>query len=226
MNPPSQLWYLENFNLLKALTAEEKQALHEKAFAHEIPEGSQLVLTGELAHSLFLLKEGRLKISRFAPDGRELIISFLEEGEVFGELCLVGESNSGENVTALKKSVVCKIHKDDVRVILDRNAAFSLEVTKLIGQQLVKFRNRLESLYFKSAEERIRTCLRELASDYGNQTAPGEPVIISFSLKHADIARLSATNRQKVCTVLNDLEKQGYIRYDRKSLTIFNLLAL
>ena len=80
---------------------------------------------------------------------------------------------------------------------------------------------------FKNKEQRIIALIKELAQEHGHIIA-GDPHYreIRLGLTHADIAKLSATSRQSVCTIMNDLEKQGLIKYNRRSISIKDLSLL
>ncbi len=83
-----------------------------------------------------------------------------------------------------------------------------MEITKRIGQRLGKIQRRLESLIFRTSEERIRDFLKDLAAEHGYIVAnqPNE-VAIHMRLVHEDIAKLTATSRQTVTSVLKKFTK-------------------
>ncbi|NOR75851.1 MAG: helix-turn-helix domain-containing protein [Draconibacterium sp.] len=73
-------------------------------------------------------------------------------------------------------------------------------------------------MWFKSAEERIKYLLNELAEDHGIETQNG--IEIRLRLKHHEIASLAATTRQTATTILNLLVKQNLIEYNRQRIII------
>ena len=91
----------------------------------------------------------------------------------------------------------------------------------------MKVQSRLESLICKNAEERIRSLIKEIAMKHGRSIA-GDPVQIEvrLGLTHSDIAKLTATCRQSVSTILRELEKEGIIKYDRRRISIKNISLL
>jgi CRP-like cAMP-binding protein len=106
--------------------------------------------------------------------------------------------------------------------ILKNNPLLTLEVTKLIGFRLKRIRTRLERMWFKSAEDRVRSVLNELKEDFGK--AYGDGVEIPLRLKHHEIASLAATTRQTASSVLAKLEQSGLIHYDRKKIVLYGTL--
>ena len=72
-----------------------------------------------------------------------------------------------------------------------------------IREKLRNIERRLESLIFKDARERIIDFMKEMAEKYGKKI--GVEVLVKHDLTHQDMANLTATSRQTVTTVLNDL---------------------
>ena len=86
----SKLWYLENFNLRQILTMEERKKVAGAAAMQHFSKKEVLYFPQESADSVFILKEGKVKVYRQSPDGKEIILSIINPGEMFGELCIAG----------------------------------------------------------------------------------------------------------------------------------------
>jgi len=222
MEPHSKLWYLENFNMLDSLTKEEKEQLSQQVSMKQTPKKSVVYFSGDPSKTIFFLKTGKVKISKYSEDGREIILTILGPGEIFGELALTGEEERGEIAEITEDAIICGLKISDLEKMLAQNSKFNLRITKFVGLRLKKIQSRLESLIFSSAEKRIKSFIHELANEYGRKIGNGEEVTITLNLTHDEIAKLTATNRQKVTTVLGDLEKSGIIQYDRKQIFIRN----
>ena len=120
----------------------------------------------------------------------------------------------------MERSLICSISEPEFREFINRNPKLNIAVTKLIGLKLMKIENRLTSLYFKNAEERVKEFLKEMADNYGQKIGMGFETEIKLKLTHEEIAKLTANSRQNVTTILRSLEKQGIISYDRRRILI------
>ena len=89
---------------------------------------------------------------------------------------------------------------------------------KLMGSRVLEIESRLESLIFKDSRTRIINFLLELAEKKGERV--GYEVVVRKFLTHQEIANLTATSRQTVTTVLNDLRGKEMIKFDRRRLLI------
>jgi CRP-like cAMP-binding protein len=97
-------------------------------------------------------------------------------------------------------------------------------VTKLIGFRLQKTERRLESLIFKDARTRIIDFIVDMGREKGK--AIGKEILVKHNLTHQDIANLTATSRQTVTTVLNELKEENLIHLERNQFLIRNIDAL
>lgn len=216
----SKLWFFENFNFLEAMTNKEKMELSNCSVMKSVKKNESVYLPHDISSRIYFLKEGKVKIVSYSEDGREMIHAILRAGEIFGELSLAGENTRGNFAMVTEDALICQVSVTEFERILKKNPALNLEVTKLIGFRLKRIRTRLERLWFKSAAQRIKSLLKELAEDHGKKTHSG--IEIPLRLKHHEIASLAATTRQTATKELNKLVKQGQIEYDRKRILIKN----
>lgn len=225
MSDRSKLWYLENFNMLSGLTAAEMVEVEDKTVMMNAKKGQFIYFPEDPSKSVFFLKEGRVKIGNTSEEGRENIKAILQPGEVFGELGLAGEEKREDFAQALDNNVViCAMSLDDMEALMQRNPNMTMRVTKLIGTRLRKMERRLRSLIFKDARTRIIDFIREMAEENG--TPVGDEVLIKHSLTHQDIANLTASSRQTVTTVLNELKGKNVINFERKRIMVRDVKKL
>lgn len=215
----TKLWYFENFNILAALSPEEMQELARLSSMRQIPKNSIIYFPEDVDQKLYFLKTGKVKLSYYSPDGKEMILSLLSPGEVFGELAILGDGTRNEIAEVVDDALLCSISVDQLEKMLDKNPVFNRQITKLIGLRLKKVQSRLTSLVFKSAPERVRAFIKELSDEHGRLLLTGQKEI-KLHLTHDEIAKLTATARQSVTTVFNELEKAGIIAYDRHRILI------
>ncbi len=80
---------------------------------------------------------------------------------------------------------------------------------------------RLESLVFKDSRSRIIEFLVDLNAKKGQRV--GYEWVVRKFITHQEIANLTATSRQTVTTVLNELKTKNIITFNRKRLLIREL---
>lgn len=220
MKPQSKLWYFENFKMFDVLSQQEKEEISHRAVMKQ-PDKKELIhFSDDSANKIYFLKAGKVKISKYSEDGHEVILTILGPGEIFGEMAITGQSAGDEVAEIIEDAVICEISTDGIYKMLEANPKFNLQITKLIGLKLKKIQNRFESLCFRSAPDRIKEFIKELAAEHGEKTGKEGETAVKLNLTHEDIAKLTATTRQTVTSVFNELEKQGVIQYSRKQILI------
>lgn len=201
--------------------------LDSMAVMKHIPKKQVLYFPTDSSNSIYMLKAGKVNISRIMPDGKEMILAILGPGEVFGELGIAGQQEREEFAEVTDDAIICVVDIKDLQKMMEDNPKFSTEILKFIGFRLKRVQRRLESLIFKNAEQRIRSLIKELAKDHGRPIAGDENYReVKLGLTHEDIAKLTATSRQTVTTQLNELEKNGLIKYNRKGISVKDLRQL
>lgn len=218
MADKSKLWYLENFNLFEGLDKENMMALNKIAVDREIAKSEPIYFAHDPSNSIFMLKKGRVKLTRNSPDGKEMILALINPGEIFGELAIYSDEQRTDYAYTLEKSMICAISRDDFKEFLDKNPELNVKISKLIGFRLRKYTKHIEDLVFKDATQRVVSFLINLAEDQGKKI--GEEIFVKPFLTHQDIAELTACSRQTVNAILTDLREKGFINFDRKKLIV------
>ena len=103
-------------------------------------------------------------------------------------------------------------------MLLDVLHNLSLKITKLIGFRLQRIERRLESLVFKDARSRIIDFIVDMGKENGKPI--GKEILVKHFLTHQDIANLTATSRQTVTTILNELKESDLIHLERNQFLI------
>lgn len=218
----SKLWYLEQINIFRDLGPEDLERVDKISSMKTLDKGKFIYFPEEPSKVVFLLKRGRVKIGTYSEEGKEITKAILEPGEIFGELAIAGQENRQDFAQVLDNNVkICAIHKEEMLKILESMPRLSLKMTHLIGLRLQKMERRFESLIFKDARDRIIDFIRDLVLSKGKKV--GFEYAVKHKLTHQDMANLTATSRQTVTIVLNELRENGVLDFDRRSIIIHEL---
>ncbi|MCI0460661.1 MAG: Crp/Fnr family transcriptional regulator, partial [Gemmataceae bacterium] len=219
-----KLWYLKRCDLFERLTPEQAQRLDRCALLRTYPRRSIIYSPTELGQSVLVLASGRVKIKDLTPDGKETILAFIEEGEIFGELALLDEEPRREYAEAMEDAEVLVVPRQELLALMDQHPDLALSVTKLIGLRRRRIENRLRNVLFLPSRERMIRLLRELLEAHGQRQ--GERGEIRLPLSHQDLASLIGVTRETVTVVLGRLQGEGLIEVRRRRITITNCRRL
>ena len=214
------IWFLKRCPLFEHLAADECRRLEARSLARTFTRRSIIYFPGEPGEAVLLLTGGRVKIMALKPDGRETILTFVEPGELFGELALLDAGVRGEFAEAVEDTTVLAIPREELLWLMERRADIALRVTKLLGFRLRRVENRLKNVLFRSNRERIVSILLELLESHGSLACGRWE--IRLRLSHQELANLIGSTRESVTVTLGQLQRDGLIAVARRRITVLD----
>ena len=145
-------------------------------------------------------------------------------GELFGELSLVGENKRHDFAIAMENTQTCLVTVSEMNGLFREHSGLELFLMKIVSRRLLKMEKRLEALVFKDSRTRVIDFLKELVQEQGRKV--GFEMEVRGFMTHQEIANLTATSRQTVTTILNELKKKNIIHFNRRRLLIRNMEKL
>ena len=221
---PSKFWFLKQIKLFSSLGKEDLNHLDQITRMEDFRRRQPIYLPGDNPDSVYMLKTGRVKISRISEEGKELTLGILEPGEVFGELEVLDGSLRDTIAEALEDATICVIRREDFEKVLKKNPDLTIRLTKLIGFRLKKIESRIEDLVFRDVPVRLARLLLSLSEEFGKQEDRG--VRLALRITHQEIANLIGSTRETVSATLNDFKRQGLIQLDHRSITLIDKVRL
>lgn len=187
--------------------------------------GEYIFMQGDEAQNLYFIKSGKVKTGTYGPTGKEITKIIIGQNEVFGELALVDKKQKlSDFAVAIEKTTAYAIPIHRFRFMMQRNPSLMLFIMETIGERKHEIERRLESLYFKDSRTRIIEFLYNLSNKKGEKV--GFETVIRKGMTHQEIANLTATSRQTVTTVLNELRSRNVITFNRRRFLIRDMDVL
>lgn len=215
------IWYLENIDVGGLLCPKKMGEQMNDNHYKIIKKDDYVYLPDERSDKIFFINEGRVKIGSYADNGKEITKAILNRGEVFGELAMIGESKRRDFALVVEDASICVISSSEMKSLIKDHSSLSLFFMKMMGSKVIEMENRLESLVFKDSRSRIVEYLSELVRKRGQRV--GYEWVVRNFITHQEIANLTATSRQTVTTVLNELRNDEIITFNRKRLLVRDL---
>jgi CRP/FNR family transcriptional regulator, cyclic AMP receptor protein len=181
---------------------------------------SVVLFEHETGSALFVIVEGKVKISRLSDDGREVILTILNESDFFGEMAIIDGLSRSANVTAMEDSELFIIQRNDFIALLQSHPEISIALLKELTQRLRAADLKIKSLSLKDAEGKVATVILQLADDIG-KIKNGTVEIEKLPLQH-DLANMAGTSRETISRTLHSLVKKELIDLKGSKLKILN----
>ena len=214
----THLDFLRNVSLFESLDRQELEALSEVTFTRTFSKDNVIILAEEEGDTLFILKKGQVKVSIVSEEGREVILSLLGPGSVFGELSLLDGKPRSANVVATEETDLLMLRRSDFLQLIYKTPQIATALLAELATRMRKTDRQIEGLALLDVTSRISDTLLQLATEQGAETADG--VTIESRPTHQELANMSGTTRETVSRVLKRLEGQGYINRNGRKITI------
>lgn len=212
-------WYLENLDVTQILCPTKLTKEEMDRHIHKVyKKGEYIYLPEEYSDKIFFLTEGRVKVGTYSDDGKEITKAILGKGEVFGELALVGEDRRRDFAYVMEQATICVLGVEEMRALMRDRSELNIFLMKIMGSRMLELEQRLESLVFKDSRSRIVEYLHDLATKKGQRV--GYEMLVRKFLTHQEIANITATSRQTVNTVLNELRNKNILTFNRRRMLV------
>jgi len=221
----TKIWFLKRIHLFENLSDVDLRLLDERSRMAQVPRRKLVFDAGQPGDAVYLLKSGRVKLSR-VHDDRELMLAILEPGEVFGETAVLSDAPHETRAEVMEDAAICIIGKRDFEEMLSRRPQLSIRLTKLIGLRFHRIETRLHDLLYCDVTHCLARLLLDLAEDIGEPDADGATIHIRARLTHRDLSNLIASTRETVSLTLGQLRDKGLIDFDRRTLSITDAVGL
>ena len=171
--------------------------------------------------SVYLVKSGSIKLGIHAASGKEMTKAVLVDGDVFGEKAILSQKLNKEYAIARELSEVYEFKSDGVHKLIQQHPRLLMYFVNIIGQRSLIMEKRLESLVFNDSRTRVIDFLLDLAARRGKQV--GFETLINKVMTHQEVANHTATSRQTVTTLLNELRNENILTFNRRRILIRDL---
>jgi len=195
--------------LFSELNDSELDAIIALASTNNVPKKSMVVQEGELGSALYVILKGSVKISYFAPDGREVVLSLLQEGSIFGEMSLLDKQPRSATVSTLEESRLAQIRHADFERLLLEQPHITLKLLSEVVSRLRRTSMVLERISTMDVPHRLYDYVQDYCLRFGKESEDGY-----YSVKlptHQLIADQLSTSRETISRAISALKKEEII---------------
>jgi CRP/FNR family transcriptional regulator len=179
-----------------------------------------IFMEGEPGDAIYFVKKGAIKLFQVLEDGREKILHFVREGEIFAEVLLFQGGPYPATAETLEDTEVGIIRNADMERLLSQHGEMAVKIIKVMSRRLRQAQEHIRDLALKGAYGRLASTLLQLARDYGTPREDG--VTIDLNLSQQELASLIGTSRETVARILSDFKRLGAVGVERQRITILS----
>jgi len=145
--------HLKLIPLFAKTSEDELKHISEKLVTVKFKEGDCIIKEGDAGNYLYLIKQGRVRVvTVIEPDDEEIILSYLNEDDYFGEMSLITGEPRSASVIAECDVELFQLSKADFDALILKNPNISLSLTHVLTQRLQMANKARENTerYYKS----------------------------------------------------------------------------
>jgi CRP/FNR family transcriptional regulator len=206
--------------LFEALDQDGARELRSWMTDVKLERGEKLFSEGDDGDRLYVVLEGKLKLTRAAPDGRENLLSVIGPGEMFGELSLFDPRPRTASTSAVTEAHLAALAHDKLLIWVTGRPEVALHMLGALAQRLRRANDVMADLVFTDVPGRVAKQLLYLADRFGEEQADG--LHVNHDLTQEELAQLVGASRETVNKALADFVARGWIQLSARSVVLLD----
>ncbi|MCH2185395.1 Crp/Fnr family transcriptional regulator [Myxococcota bacterium] len=171
------------------------------------PKHATVVEEGLEGDYMYVIREGRVKVTKASEDGREKIMNFLDRGQFFGDMALLTGGLRSATVKTLEATRLLALSRRDFIEILRQSPDLALAVIEELSRRLKETNEQASSISFQGVTDRVKSLFERIAV--------GDPAALDRRLTppltHQQIADMIGTSRETVTRAVKELKQSGWL---------------
>lgn len=174
---------------------------------------------------VYLIKKGFVKAFTNTKGGLENLLLIHDAGEFIPLIwALDGVHTEGLFYKAMSDVTVLKTSKEKLRTNMESNIGLCQEILKQSVNIITAYSQRIQTLEFRTARERLVAELLSLAEMFGEKQ--GNEILINAPITHQDIADSINMTRETASRALEQLFEEGLIKQVDHLFTVRRISGL
>jgi CRP/FNR family cyclic AMP-dependent transcriptional regulator len=189
------------------------------------PAHTQIYQQGESADTLYLIERGLVKLTRLAPNGREIIAGIRRRHWLIGTTAVLLRGEYTYTAIALVRTSLRCIPANVFLNLVKMNSQLSWQLNLSLSREVINHRKRLEANSCMAAKDSLKSFLCELIQEQ-EQDEPGSPSRFHVPLKSHELAEIVAVTPEHLCRLLKEMEQDQIVRREKGMLVVNDPAAL
>jgi CRP/FNR family transcriptional regulator, cyclic AMP receptor protein len=199
---------LEESDLFRSLTPEERQRILVHAHLHRFAVGETIFLKGSAGQGMMAVLSGEVRLSVPSTEGKEIVLAILHPGEVFGEIALLDGKERTADAVAVTPCEIATLERRDLLPLLRQQPELCMKLLEGLCHKLRRTTAQVEEVLFLQLPTRLAKTLLKMAVRRVSPTGVG----LQIRLSQRELGSMIGGTRESVNKCLNDWQRRGIIR--------------
>jgi CRP/FNR family transcriptional regulator len=185
----------------------------------EYKKGQMIYNQDQPSTNIYLIIAGKIKVSRLADDGHQVVVDIYQPDEFFGESAFLNLPHRCEQATALENTKVMAWTTAEIEDLILKRPRLSVALVQILVQRTIDFTHRIESFSVDNIARRLARSLIRFSERLGKVEEDGSVRMTPFT--HELLSQYVGTSREIVTHYMNLFRRQGYLKYSRKGIILY-----
>jgi CRP-like cAMP-binding protein len=204
--------------LFAGLTETDLRRLLQAAHRKRHMEGEFFFLQGDPAERMFVLIQGRVKLSQSGPDGLQVLIRVNTPVSLFALVAMTSAESYPVTAQAAEDSQAIYWTRTELMGFVQEMPQIAMNAMRIMAEQVQELQERFRQASTERVERRLARTLIRLASQAGRKIEEG--ILIDLPLTRQDLAEMTGTTLYTVSRILSLWEEQGLVISMRERVII------
>lgn len=184
------------------LTEEEQAGIVQLVRVKKLKKGDTLYNAGDEGSFLYVVHEGKVKISRYTEEGNEQVLRVLSTGDFAGDRALFTNNVADDFAITLEDSMVCVLDGSEFKKHMIEKPEISVRIISELSKRLSDYETKLESYNLDSVGKRVAQSI--IIYSEGND-------IFELPISKQDWASILGMSSETLSRKLSQFKKDGLI---------------
>jgi CRP/FNR family transcriptional regulator, cyclic AMP receptor protein len=180
-----------------------------------LPRGTVIFAKGDPGTGLMGVLAGAVKISVPSADGRDIVLTIMHEGDIFGEIALLDGHPRTADATAMTDCELMVIERRDFLPFLRSQPDLAIKIIEILCSRLRRTTEQVQDVTFLNLPTRLAKVLFRLTAD---AERPGSAPKVTITQR--EISQIVGRSRESTNKQLRAWAKHGLIRLERGAVTV------
>ncbi|MBB5174360.1 Crp/Fnr family transcriptional regulator [Texcoconibacillus texcoconensis] len=186
-----------------------------------VQKGNLIIQEGDWPDHIYLLRSGKIRISKTTPNGKIFYLETKKHHELVGELSIFTELTNSFNAEVIEDATVFRFERLELEKLLSSHGEMAETYIRWLASQNHILLSKFRDLAFCGKQGALYSILIRLINEHGEQVEDG--FIINRKVTNQELSNYIGATRESVNRILNGLTLDGIISIDRKFITIHDV---
>ncbi len=206
--------------LFEGLPPDHLDELTDIAIEKTYSRGETIFFEGDEGNGFYMVGEGKIKIFKLSPMGKEHILHIFGQGEPFGEVPVFHGWPFPANAEALVKTKTLFFPRTRFIQLVENNPAIALNMLAVLSLRLRRFATQIENLSLKEVPARLANYLIYLSKEQGGRDE------VTLEISKGQLASLLGTIPETLSRIFGKMREEGLIKVNGKVISLLDRQTL